>query len=114
MWQGGRFSTAFDRTHASAAKAILKYAGRRIRDDVQNARRCCGKMEIPKEVADGDILPLLKQNIFPPGMCIDSPKDTSRLQFLREVKKFIELFGDVDDFSWPDLSEELEQQANRW
>ena len=124
--------------HVKAMKLALRSVGRRLRDDRQNARRVCNKMKAPKAVLD-NMLPFLGQGIFtvddvesvpelapvcvggrhvlskttrPMGPKIDAPDHVYRLEMLRDVKAFVDLFGNVHDFDWPDLSDELESHAD--
>ena len=108
----------------AAFKVALRHVGRQVRDDFQNARRVCSKMQVPKEVMDAKILPFLGQiifevcseadkTVFESGSKIDVPDHVDRL-LMFYMKKFVELFGNVNDFDWPDVSEELEKQADEF
>ena len=102
----------YERGHVQPAKEILHYVGRRLRDDSQNIRRVANAKQFPKDVVDHHLLPLLKQTTFPADYTIKKPLTRDEIEAVKYLKRFFELFGDVDDFEWPDLSPELEKQAD--
>ena len=109
----------------SCLQLILQHAGRRVRDDFQNMRRASNKMGIPQEIVDLKLLPFLGQGIFPAGMEMDlldpqlcDPRVWQRqLKNFQQIKKFVELFGSVGDFVWPqaqDAAGRLIARASRY
>jgi hypothetical protein len=84
-------------------RVILKHVARRIADDFQNLRRVGNAKCIPGHVV-GKMLGFVHQDVFPVGYDFNEKlpwRETERCILHEMVKDFIRLFGNVDDFVWP-------------